>query len=97
MSTTFQVATKVRNAVIVNLQNLFTSDPKYAYVEDVDGEWDHDNSKVFISDEIPQESAHFPGIMTDVFTGTEQRYLGPDTYKQRKDGFYNEYQDLYDW
>ncbi len=86
MSTTFQVAQKVRDAVIVNLKNLFTGDPKYPYIEDVNGEWDHDNSKVFISDEIPQESANFPGIMTDVFTGTEQRYLGPDTYRHTKDG-----------
>ena len=85
MSTTFQVATKVRDAIITNLKNLFTNDPVYPYVEDAEGEWDYDNSKVFISDEIPQESANFPGIMADVFTGTEQRYLGPDTYRFTKD------------
>jgi len=86
VSTTFQVATKVRDAVIVNLRNLFTGDPKYPYIETGSGEWDFDNSKVFIADEIPDESAHFPGIMVDTFTAQEQRYLGPDTHRFTKDG-----------
>lgn len=78
MSNAFQINRKVRDAVILNLRRVFTGDPKYPYVETPEGEYDFANTKVVISDIIPQESAFFPAIVVDTVSGEEERYLGDD-------------------
>lgn len=84
MSLAFQVTRKVRDAVILNLRRIFNGDPKYPYVETIDGEFDFDQSKVFISDILPQEHAALPAIVVDTVSGAEIRYLGPDDLGETK-------------
>jgi hypothetical protein len=78
---------KTRDAVILNLRRIFSpasGELKYPYVETMAGEYDFDNTKIVISDAIPQEHAFFPAIIVDTVTGTEDRYLGPDDLDELK-------------
>jgi len=85
MSNAFQINTKVRNAVILNLRRVFTGDPIYPYVETPSGELDYDNSALSINDIIPHDHGKWPSIVVDTVSGPEQRYLGPDTLGDSKD------------
>jgi hypothetical protein len=49
------------------------------------GEYDFDNTKIVISDVIPQENAFWPCIVVNTVVGQEQRYLGPDGGSEVKD------------
>jgi len=85
MSNTFQILRKTRDAVILNLRRIFQGDVKYTYVELSSGEYDWDNTKIIISDIIPQEHAFFPAIVVDTVSGPETRYLGPETLRETRD------------
>ena len=88
MSATFQINTKVRNALILNLRRIFTGDPIYPYKELGNGEYDFDpnnGTKIVISDAIPTEPAFYPAIVVDTVSGSETRYLGPDDLLEIKD------------
>jgi hypothetical protein len=62
-----------------------TGNDRYAYVELISGEYDFDKTRIVISDSIPSEHAFFPAITVDTISGTESRYLGPDSYRTTKD------------
>lgn len=85
MSSTYQIHRKIRDAVILNLRRIFTGHSKYPYIELVSGEYDFDNTKIVISDAIPQDHTFFPALIVDSLSGTEQRYLGPDDIGEIKD------------
>ena len=88
MSTTFQINTKVRNALILNLRRIFTGDSVYPYKELSNGDYDFDpvnGTKIVISDAIPTEPAFYPAIVVDTVSGSETRYLGPDDLLETKD------------
>lgn len=78
MSSPYQINKKIRDAIIINLRRIFTGDTAYPYVETVGGEYDFKNTKIVISDVIPQQHAFWPAIIVDSVTGTETRYLGDD-------------------
>jgi hypothetical protein len=85
VSNTFQICRKTRDALILNLRRIFSTDPKYTYVETLSGEYNWDETKIIISDIIPQEHAFFPAIVVDTVSGPETRYLGPDDLRETRD------------
>lgn len=84
MSNLFQVQRKIRDSVILILRRLFLLDPKYPYVTTLSGEHDYDNTKIIISDVLPQDHVFYPAIVVDVITTNESRYLGPDSLGEVK-------------
>jgi len=74
-----QIVTKLRDKVIANIRRLLSTDPKYSYVELPNGQYDFDNTKVIISDIIPQDHAFYPAIIVESIPADETRYIGPDT------------------
>lgn len=77
------VQLRVRNALIVGIRQAFAGHPQYPYVETSGGEFDFDNSKIFVSDVTPIESVAYPFIIVDTLAADEQRYLGPDSLGDR--------------
>jgi len=88
----FQIQLKIRNAFLLALRDIFSpsNNPagwKYPYIENAQGMWDYDHSKIFISDIIPQDNAAFPALVIDTYSGNETRYLGEDQ-NQVKNSFH---------
>src|SRR5271157_3347811 len=88
----YQIEFKIRNAMILALRDIFspTNNPpawQYPYIENAQGMWDDDNSKIFIGDVIPQDNAAFPALVVDTYSGNETRYLGPEDQNQVKNSF----------
>jgi hypothetical protein len=74
-----QIVTKIRDQIINNIRRLLSTDSKYTYVELPDGEYDFSQTKVIVSDIFPQDSAFYPAIIVENISGTETRYLGPES------------------
>ena len=93
MSTSpFQIERKIRDSFILALRDIFspTNNPsgwKYPYIQDANGMWAYDSSKIFIGDIIPQDNAAFPALVVDTYSGNETRYLGPEDMDQVKNSF----------
>jgi hypothetical protein len=51
------------------------------------GLFDFDNSKIFISDAIPQNYQDWPCLIVDTASASETRYLGPEDLSQAKNSF----------
>lgn len=58
------------------LRNALVGHVKYPYVETGDGEFDYDNSKVWVADVTPLESVAYPMITVDTLSGEDERYIG---------------------
>lgn len=69
---------RVRNSLILAIRQAFVGHPRYPYVELPSGEFDYDNSKIFISDVTPIDYVAYPFVVVDTLPAEEQRYLGPD-------------------
>jgi len=88
----FQIQKKIRDSFILALRDIFSpsNNPagwKYPYIEDANGMWSFDTSKIFIGDIIPQDNAAFPALVVDTYSGNETRYLGPEDQNQIKNSF----------
>lgn len=88
----FQIERKIRDSFILNLRRIFSSinNPvgwKYPYIENAQGVWDFDASKIFIGDAIPQDYAALPMLVVDTYSGNETRYLGPEDLGYTKNSF----------
>lgn len=73
------VQRRVVNGLVLGLRSAFTQHVQFPYVEAA-GEWDLDNSRIFISSILPLEPAKYPQLIVNSVPGEEQRYLGPDSY-----------------
>jgi len=51
------------------------------------GEWDFDNSEIFIGDVIPQDYQDWPMVVVDTASANETRYLGPEDMSWTKNAF----------
>jgi hypothetical protein len=51
------------------------------------GEWDFDNSQIFIGDVIPQDYNDWPMVVVDSTSANETRYIGPDDLGWTKNEF----------
>lgn len=69
---------RVRDSLVLAIRNAFKSHTKYPYKETTDGEFDFDNSKVWVADVTPLESVTYPMITVDTLSGEDQRYLGDE-------------------
>ena len=76
---TYQITTKIRDKIVNNIRRLLTGDPKYTYIELPNGDYDFANTRVIISDIVPQSSIFYPAIIVESLGGDEERYIGPDT------------------
>jgi hypothetical protein len=74
-----QIVTKIRDKIIQNIRRVLSTDPKYTYVELPNGEYDFQNTKIIVSDIFPQDHAFYPAIVVENVSGTETRYLGPES------------------
>ena len=88
----YQIEFKIRNAMILALRDIFSpsNNPagwKYPYIQDANGMWAYDSSKIFIGDIIPQDNAAFPALVVDTYSGNETRYLGPEDLNYEKNSF----------
>lgn len=83
------ISRRVRDSLILAMRQAFAAHPRYPYLETGSGEFDFDNSKVFISDVTPIESVAYPMIVVNTLSGPESRYLGPDLLQDTYDNLGN--------
>lgn len=76
----FQISKNVVNAFIIGLRNLFATNVKYAYNDDME------TTLIEITDLNPQEVAFFPAIIISSVTGpNSSKYLDDDFLYEIKD------------
>jgi hypothetical protein len=95
MSLTYQIQRKIRDSLIKNLRRIFNGNLKYPYIELLSGEYDWENTKVVISDILPQEHAFFPAIVVDTVASVETRYLGPEDLYEVKNSNHEVIEDRF--
>lgn len=71
---------RVRGSLIQGIRNAFLLHPKWPFLMTPDNnDFDYVNSKVFISDAIPNVSVAYPVIVVSTASSAEEdRFLGPD-------------------
>ena len=74
----YQATRKVRDAIINNFRNYFSTHPTYTYISLPEGYPDMENTKIMIADITPQEEFKIPMIYINTVSGTESRMLDYD-------------------
>lgn len=78
-----RVQKRVVDSLVLGIRNAFVGHVKYPYLETGLGEFDFDNSRIFIADVMPLESVAYPCVIVDSVPGEEERYLGPDMLRDQ--------------
>src|ERR1019366_6275655 len=79
------ISRRVRDAIVLNLRNQFSTDSDYPYVENSDGTLDFANTKVAINDATPMDFLIYPSITVKNLSGEEHRFLQQDYFEQFTD------------
>src|ERR1035437_7158093 len=79
------ISRRVRDAIVLNLRNQFSTDTEYPYVENVDGTLDFTRTKVAINDATPMDFLIYPSITVKNLSGEEHRFLQEDYIEQFTD------------
>jgi len=79
-----QVVTRIRNAFILHLRDIFKKHPTYTYVEKDEGMPDYEKTKLIIFDVTPLEPFMVPAIIVNTVPSNEIRFV------QNSDFFYRE-------
>jgi hypothetical protein len=70
-----QVITRIRDAFILHLRDIFKKHPRYTYVEKEDGMVDYDKTKIIIFDTTPLQPFLVPAIIVSTVPSNEIRFV----------------------
>lgn len=80
-----QVITRIRDAFILNLREIFKNHNTYRYKEDSNGLPDYNNSSIIISDVTPLVPFSVPAIIVNTIPSNEIRFVQNDFYYRKDD------------
>lgn len=72
------VVKRVRDAVVLNIRDMFRTDVSYPYIDNNDGSLNFDQTKISINDVTPLDHLFYPSIIVSTVAGEESRFIQED-------------------